>query len=110
MHTGVSRACSKVILTIFGFTISLRDITGAEDSSNIEKAPVFENLDDLAEIEVPGVLLEVPAEEAGALLEVQTSDLSILSPALGQVLTSHQQLLETEHQYGCHFSSRLPSM
>ena len=74
---------STVILTIFGFTIPLRDILGAEDSSNAEKPPVFENLDDLAEIEVPGVLLEVPAGAAGPLLEVQTSDLSILSPSLG---------------------------
>ena len=66
---------------------TLRDITGAEDSSNAEKAPeVLESLD-LSEIEVPGVLLEVPAGEAGALLDVQPSDLNLLSPSLGQVLT-----------------------
>ena len=75
-----------MILTNFGLTIPLRDILGAEDSINADKAPVFENLDDLVEIEVPGVLLEVPAGPVEALLEVQTSDLSILSPSLGQVL------------------------
>ena len=80
---------STVILTNFCLTIPLRDILGAEDSSNAEKAPVFENLDDLAEIEVPGVLLEVPAGPVDALLEVQTSDLSILSPSLGQVLPEY---------------------
>jgi len=69
------------------FSHAHRDITGAEDSSNAEKAPeVLESLD-LSEIEVPGVLLEVPAGEAGALLDVQPSDLSLLSPSLGQVLT-----------------------
>ena len=76
------------VLRIFlSFTISLRDITGAEDSSNAGKPPVLESLD-LCEIEVPGVLLEVPAGPAGELLDVQPSDLPILSPSLtlGQVL------------------------
>ena len=70
--------------------ILLRDVTGADDPSNEEKPPVLESLDDLTEIEVPGVLLEVPAGAAGELLEVENSDLSLLSPSLGQVLSSHQ--------------------
>ena len=77
----------------------LRDVTGADDPSNEEKPPVLESLDDLTEIEVPGVLLEVPAGAlevpagaAGELLEVENSDLSLLSPSLGQVLASHQHL------------------
>ena len=79
---------NESVLTVFLIhNYTLRDITGAEDSSNGEKAPeVLESLD-LSEIEVPGVLLEVPAGEAGALLDVQPSDLSLLSPSLGQVLT-----------------------
>ena len=81
-----------VILSTFCFTILLRDVTGADDPSNEEKPPVLESLDDLTEIEVPGVLLEVPAGAAGELLEVENSDLSLLSPSLGQVLVSHQHL------------------
>ena len=42
-------------LTAFFF----RDITGAEESCNVEKPAILECLDDFDGIEVPGVLLDV---------------------------------------------------
>jgi len=95
--------CSRVFKRKDGlethFSHAHRDITGAEDSSNAGKPPVLESLD-LSEIEVPGVLLEVPAGPAGELLDVQPSDLPILSPSLtlGQDLQqlSSQDLLNPE--------------
>ena len=92
---------------VFLTKVPLRDVTGAEDSSNAEKpAEVLECLDDL-EIEVPGGLLVVPEVPGGllgvpegpggTLVEVQTSDLAILSPSLGQVQPLHQHFLMTSN-------------
>merc|ERR1711974_37787 len=94
--------CSRVFKRKDGlethFSHAHRDVTGADDSSHEEKPAVLETLDDLSEIEVPGVLLEVPAGPAGELLEVENSGLSLLSPSLGQDLQqlSSQDLLNPE--------------
>ena len=55
MHTGSLSYVFCQILTVFFF----RDVTGADETCNVEKPAILECFDDFDGIEVPGVLLDV---------------------------------------------------